>query len=94
MQPTGGADASAACFTVGAPEAEAEGAGGQVGEGQGGSSERSSRSTALEYLRIAMSRQRKYITAICNMAHLLSLDADSVMDASMLNLQASLSRPD
>jgi len=73
------------------PEAEGGMAGGgQVGGGQRGSSERR---RALECLRVAMSRQRKYITAICNMAHLLSLDADTVMDASMLNLQASLWRP-
>ena len=64
---------------------------GSSGGSRGEGSERgeSERGKALEYLRLAMVRQPKYITAMCNMAHLLSLRADTVADAGMLHLQAS-----
>ena len=66
------------------------------GNGKRGEGEKRSRSDkamtlssrATDLLRTAMEQTPRYVTAMCNMAHLLSLNASTYLEAGMLHLQA------
>ena len=70
---------------------EESGGNGKTGEGEKRSRSHKAMTLSLratDLLRTAMEQTPRYVTAMCNMAHLLSLNASTYLEAGMLHLQA------